>query len=50
MIDVDVLLERVRARRDREGDPMVLPRAEQAAALAALIRPNNVNGPGDSFR
>lgn len=37
MIDVDELLAKVRARD--EDDQIPAPRAEQVAALAALIRP-----------
>ena len=39
MIDVDELLANVRARRTDDDDQIPAPRAEQVAALAALIRP-----------
>ena len=39
MIDADELLARVRELRDTETGEIPAPRPEQAAALAALIRP-----------
>lgn len=46
MIDVDQMLARVRRRRDTDDHDVPAPRAAQAAALAALIRPADMKRPG----